>query len=112
MPLFCRRKDHEVQGFMVKLINNNCPELEALIEGPRLEGRVRLCLVVLVVPVTKGKPKLAQLFPAVTKEFSTMGVSQVVSDPRAVEDVILAFRRASAGLIPARTFASISCSRW
>jgi hypothetical protein len=77
---------------MVKLVNNNCAELKALMDGPRLEGRVRLSIVVLVIPVVKSKPQLSQTFAAVTKEFSSTGVALVVNEPKPVEQAIVAFR--------------------
>ncbi len=92
MPLFSRNKELGVQSFMLKLVNNNCAELESLIEGPRLEGRVRLTIVVLVIPVEHGRPVLTQMFAAVTKEFSTRGVSLILNEPRGLDHVILGFR--------------------
>ena len=92
MPIFSRKRECEVQSFVLKVVNNNCAELENLIEGPRLEGRVRLCVVVLVVPVENGKPVVEKTFSAVTKEFSTSGLALVVDSARAPEEAIVAFR--------------------
>ena len=92
MRLFAPNKQHEVQSFTLKLINNNCPELEALMEGPRLEGRVNLAVVVLVVPLKNKKPIVDKTFAAVTKGFSTTGVSLVLQEPRALDEVFLGFR--------------------
>lgn len=92
MALFTRKCVSEVQSFMLKLVNNNCSELESLIEGPRLEGRVRLTIVVLVIPMVKRKPVYERMFAAVTKEFSTQGVALVVNHARALDEAILAFR--------------------
>lgn len=92
MPIFSRKREQEVQNFILKVVNNNCSELEDLIEGPRLEGRVRLCVVVLVIPVENGKPVLERMFPALTKEFSTSGLSLVVQGTRVPEESIVAFR--------------------
>jgi hypothetical protein len=92
VPILSRKKEQEVQRFVLKVVNNNCEELESLIEGPRLEGRVRLCVVVLVVPVEKGKPVLHRTFAAVTKEFSSTGISLIVDSPRAPEEMIIGFR--------------------
>jgi len=92
VPLFSRRKELAVQSFMLKVVNNHCQELEALAEGPRLEGRVRLTVVVLVIPVEDGRPAITQLFAAVTKEFSTSGVSLVLNEPRSLDHVILGLR--------------------
>ena len=92
MPIFSRKREQEVQSFVLKVVNNNCSELESLIEGPRLEGRVRLCVVVLVIPVENGKPVVDRTFAAVTKEFSTSGLSLVVDNPHVPEEAIVAFR--------------------
>jgi len=92
MPLFTRNKEIGVQSFILKVVNNNCPELEALVEGPRLDRRVNLVVVVLVVPVEANKPQIGQVFPAVTKEFSTTGLSLVFNEPRPLDEMILGFR--------------------
>ncbi len=77
---------------MLKLVNNNCPDLEAMIEGPRLEGRVRLSVVVLVIPYEHGRPVMTQMFAAVSKEFSTNGMSLVLNQPRGLDQVVVGFR--------------------
>ncbi|NUQ65630.1 MAG: hypothetical protein HUU20_24435 [Pirellulales bacterium] len=92
MPLFSRRKETEVQSFMLKLLNNNCAELEAMIEGPRLDRRVNLTIVVLVVPFEKGRLQIDRTFATVTKGFSTTGVSLVLNEPKGLDEVILGFR--------------------
>jgi hypothetical protein len=91
MPLFSRDKTKAVQGFLLKVVNNNCPELAALHDGPRLEKRVNLSVVVLVVPVLVGKPRTQDAFAAVTKEFCTAGVGLVLDQPRTLDEVILGF---------------------
>jgi hypothetical protein len=90
--LFSKKKNREVQAFLTKLVNNNCADLESLIEGPRQEDRVRLTVVVLVIPVEKDRPVVEKMFAAVTKEFSTTGVALVSNEKRVAEDVILGFR--------------------
>ena len=65
-----RKKTLGVQSFVLKVINNNCPELKALIEGPRRDKRVNLSLVVLVVPLENGKLQVGKAFYAVTRELS------------------------------------------
>jgi hypothetical protein len=92
MPLFSRRKPLDVQSFLVKIVNNNCPELREMFEGPRSEGRVPVVLVALVVPVDKGRPALGQAFAATTKELSSNGVALVVSEARAVDEVFVGLR--------------------
>ena len=92
MGLLTQKKEAGVQSFILKLVNNNCPELEALAEGPRLEGRVNLVVVVLVIPVEDGKLQLQRSFSAVTKEFSTTGVSLVLNGATGLDEAILGFR--------------------
>jgi hypothetical protein len=92
VPLFSKRRDLEVRSFMAKLINNNCAALESLNEGPRDEHRVRLTVVVLLVPVKNGKPNVERMFPALTKEFSTRGVAVVTNEPRGFDQVVLGLR--------------------
>jgi hypothetical protein len=92
VPLFSRRKALDVQGLMLNVLNNSSEELGMMIEGPRLDGRVRLTLVVQVVPVEQGRPQVNQAFAAVTKEFSSMGVSLVVNEPFGLDEVVVGFR--------------------
>ncbi len=92
MLLFSRKKTIDVQTFLLKLVNNQCPQLGSFFENRRDETRVPVCVVTLVVPLQKGRAQLADHFPTVTKEFSTTGVSIVLDQPRGLEEVILAFR--------------------
>lgn len=92
MPLFAQNKKLGVQSFVLKIVNNGCPELRALIEGPRLDRRVNLTMVVLMLPLEKKRPQVAQAFTAVTKEFSATGVGVVLDGPKALDKVILGFR--------------------
>jgi hypothetical protein len=92
VKLFSRANDIEVQSFMLKLVNNNCADLESMIEGPRLEGRVRLSIVALVIPLEKQKLHVPRMFAAVTKEFSTSGVAIVTNQLRGLDEVVLGFR--------------------
>ncbi len=93
MPLFARRKDLRVQGFIHNLVNNNCPELIAMIEGPRLDRRVNLTIVVLIIPIKGGRPQPSEAFNVVTKEFSNTGLAIVLDEPIALDDVVIGFRR-------------------
>jgi hypothetical protein len=91
MSLFCRDKSRAVQSFLVKFLNNNCPELKALLEGPRNDHRVNLTVVVGVIPLEKKALQSDRAFTAVTKEFSGTGVGLVTSDPWKFEKAILCF---------------------
>jgi hypothetical protein len=87
-----RKKLLGVQNFVLKVVNNNCPELKALIEGPRRDKRINLTLVVLVVPLEDGKLKVGDAFSAVTRELSVTGVGIILDRQRALDEVILGFR--------------------
>jgi len=92
VSLFAKSKEQGVQRLMLNLVNNNCPELKGLVEGPRLERRVNLSVVVLVIPVERGKALVDQRFAAVTKEFTSRGVALVLSECRGADEVIVGFR--------------------
>ena len=92
VPLFTRNRKIGVQSFILKVVNNSCPELKALIEGPRLDRRVNLTVVVAVVPVKNKRPCVEETFYAVTKEFSATGLAVVVDRPCGLDDAIVGFR--------------------
>lgn len=92
MLLFSRDKSVDVQTFLLRLVNNHCPDLGPLFENRREETRAPVCIVTLVVPLEKGHLQVDDLFPTVTKEFSTSGVSIVLDQPRGLDEVVLAFR--------------------
>ncbi len=87
-----RKKMLEVQNFVLKVINNNCPELKAFLEGPRRDKRVNLSLVVLVVPLQDGELQVGKAFYAITSELSISGVGIILAQQRALVDVVLGFR--------------------
>jgi hypothetical protein len=87
-----KNKQRGVQNFVIKVINNNCPEMKALFEGPRRDKRVNLTLAVLVIPLLNGKLQSGQAFNAVTRELSINGVGIVLDGPMALDDVIMGFR--------------------
>jgi hypothetical protein len=92
MPLFCRKRTIDVQSFVLKIINNDCRELEATIEGPRTETRARVCVVVVVVPVENGEPLLDEAFSGVTKELSSTGLALILPEPKTPDHLIVGFR--------------------
>jgi hypothetical protein len=93
MRLFQRKdKSQAVQSLLLKIVNNNCSRLDELREGPRLEQRVRLSVVVLIVPLVEKQPDMAKAFAAVTKEFSTNGLAAVLQEPKGLDEVFVGFR--------------------
>ena len=92
MPIFLNRtKEIEAQRLILKLVNNHCPELQYLHEGPRLEGRVNLTLPAWVVPLEGRMPQVARAFAVVSKEFSPSGLSVVLHRPFSAEKVLVGF---------------------
>lgn len=92
MLLFAPRKEMEVQSFLLKFVNNHCPHLKGLADGPRVESRVNLPLVTMVIPVERKRAAVDRAFGAITKEFTTTGLSIILDHPRPLERVILGFR--------------------
>ena len=90
---FSRNKKLAVSNFVVKLVNNNCPDLIELARRParryarQSDGRR--------AGHSAGKEKIAgcpRRFTPSTKDFSSTSVSVMVDSPRDVDDAILAFR--------------------
>ena len=92
MPLFRENKESRVKSFVVKLVNNNCPELQAMIEGPRRDSRVNLTVVVMIIPLEGKNLRVGGAFTAVTKEFSATGVAVVIDHPCGMDKAVLGFR--------------------
>ncbi len=92
MSLFSKPKDRAAQTFVVRLINAHCPGMAAKVEGPRLDSRVNLVLVATVVPIAQDRLQVDEAFTAVTKDFSSTGVSIVIEQPLGFEQALLGFR--------------------
>ncbi|NLF08263.1 MAG: hypothetical protein GX594_09825, partial [Pirellulaceae bacterium] len=78
MPLFRENKESRVKNFVLKLVNNNCPEMKAMFDGPRRDSRVNLTIVVMVIPLEGEDLRIGEAFTAVTKEFSASGTAIVL----------------------------------
>jgi hypothetical protein len=92
MPLFTKNRDTGVTSFVLKFVNNHCLGLKALAEGPRLDSRVTVVTVVMVVPLVNKKIQVGRAFTAVTKEFSNTGVAIVLERPSGLDEALLGFR--------------------
>ncbi len=90
--IFTRNRKLAISNFVLKLVNNNCPDILHLQDGPRNDTRVNLTVVVLVIPLEKKKAEITKAFHAVTKDFASTSVSVMVDSPRTVGDAILVFR--------------------
>lgn len=92
MSLFAPRKESAVQAFVVSLLNESCHAVQRQEDGPRVERRVNLTKVVMVVPVEAKKLLVNQAFTAITKEFSSTGVAMVVDHVYGPDEAVLGFR--------------------
>jgi hypothetical protein len=92
MSLFSKNKDFKVRGLVLKLVNNNCPDLKAQFENARVDSRVNLMIVVIVVPIENGKIRADEGFTAITKDFSNMGLAIIMDQPVGLDQVIIGFR--------------------
>ena len=93
LSLFRRNRQQEVQSFVLNLLNNQSSGLQIGNEELRFESRINLTIVVLVVPIKNNKPQVDQCLTTVTKDFSSSGVSIVLSEPHPFDKVILGFQR-------------------
>ena len=91
MSLFRRDNSRAVRNFVLNLVNSNCLETRKLGQGPRLETRANLTLVVTIIPLENQRPRVDKSLVTVTKEFSSTGVSVVLGEPRPLDKVILVF---------------------
>jgi hypothetical protein len=92
MPLFTRKKESAVQAFVISLLNQDCEAVRTKLDGPRLEGRVNLTKVVMIVPIEDKEVLIHQAFTAITKEFSSSGVAVVIDRPFGPDEALLGFR--------------------
>jgi hypothetical protein len=86
------RRLKEAQGYLTKIINNNCPTLEAYSQGEREEQRLNLTIATFVVPVREGAMDMAAAKATVTKEFSAAGVSVILDEALDTTEVVLVIR--------------------
>lgn len=76
----------------MKILNNNCPQLEAYSQGEREERRLNLTVATFVVPVRGGSLDIAAANATVTKEFSVSGMSVILDEALDTEEVVLAIQ--------------------
>jgi hypothetical protein len=83
------RRTQEAQGRLTKIINNNCPTMEALSQGEREERRLNLTIPVYVVPMQGDRVDIESAKATVTKEFSGGGFSVILDEALGVEEVVV-----------------------
>lgn len=93
MGLFSKNKiDRSVKGFLIGLLNNNCVEVNSLIEGDRGDQRINLSIVIGLIPIKDGRPNTDHAYTVVTRDFSASGVSVVLEKPIGFDEAVLAFQ--------------------
>lgn len=92
MVFFAQRRFSDVETFLLKYVNNQFNTEDSLYLQRRRESRARLNVVVLVIPFEDGQFLLRERFTAVSKEFSSHGMSLILSEPQGLEEVVIALK--------------------
>lgn len=92
MAFYVQKRIPEVQSFILKFVNNHSNVAESIALYKRKETRARLNVVILVIPYEDGKLRLDQGFTAVSKEFSTTGMSFILPEPRGLDQVVIGLK--------------------
>jgi len=87
-----RKRLNQVQSFVLKFLNNHAEPLTEFDPRKRNETRVRINTVVLLIPYRDHRPQLEKMFSGFTKDWSTTGMSVILSEPRGVDQVIVGVR--------------------
>jgi hypothetical protein len=90
MPFFWQKPSSEVPDFLTRLVSANDLNSVAVADSRRSEERMNLTVPVLIIPLDEQKPVLDRLFAAVTRDFSTAGLSVVLETPRGLDEAIIA----------------------
>jgi hypothetical protein len=91
MSLFTRNKRNRIQAVVLKILNNHRLREDSFPDGPRLDRRVNISLVTIVIPLEGRQLCLGRAFSAVTKEMSNTGLSIVLDDPIALDEAVFGF---------------------
>jgi len=90
MSLFTsRKKEHEVQGHLLKILNNQSSVLKAMDEGDRSERRLSLAMAAYLIPWDDRRPEVDRIRAVVTKDVSTTGLQIFAWEPTEFERCIL-----------------------
>ncbi|NMC18789.1 MAG: hypothetical protein GYA33_00055 [Thermogutta sp.] len=92
MVFSARRRLNQVQSFVLKFLNNHAEPVSEFDPRKRNETRVRINTVVLLIPYRDHRPQLDKMFFGFTKDWSTTGISVILSEPRGVDQVIVGVR--------------------
>jgi hypothetical protein len=91
LSLFADNKRRRVQSIVLKIVNNRCLKQSAFPDDQREDKRVNLTLPVAVLPLENDRICLDRAFTALTKEFSSTGLSLAIDGLVQLDEVILGF---------------------
>ena len=92
MVFYVQKRIPEVQTFLLKFVNNHSNIGESMTLRKRRETRARLNVVILVIPYEQGKLRIDKGFTAVSKEFSTTGMSFILPEPRGLDQLVVGLK--------------------
>ena len=92
-----RQQKQEVERPVRRFIDEHVAKRTVTV-GPRAESRTNLTVAVLVVPVCGDAPLAESAFAAVTKDFSSIGLSIVMNQPLEHANLIVGLQ-ADSGLV-------------
>ncbi|GAB6187943.1 PilZ domain-containing protein [Thermopirellula anaerolimosa] len=92
MVFSASKRLNQVRSFVLKFVNNHAEPLSEFDPRKRNETRVRINTVVVLIPYQHGRPELTKMFSGFTKDWSTTGMSVILSEPRGVDRVIVGVR--------------------
>jgi hypothetical protein len=107
MSLFkTRKRKGDAQQFLARLANRRSLEKVRAVEERRAEAKTDLCIGVWVIPLADGQPNVTKAFPAITRDFTCMGIGFIAHHPpAAVEEVLLAVpEETEEGLLRAKVY--------
>lgn len=84
-----RTKLRDVHRLIIAIVNHNCELVDDVQQGARTELRVRLTRPVQLVPLQGDRPRFDRTFAALTKEFSTAGLSLATDRPLETDAALL-----------------------
>lgn len=87
-----RKRLNQVRSFVLKFLNNHAEPLLEFDLRKRSETRVRINTVVILIPFQHSRAQVTRMFSGFTKDWSTTGVSVILSEPRGVDQVIVGVR--------------------
>ena len=92
MPLFkTGKRKRNAQQYLARLATRRSLEKLRVVEEQRGQLRTDLCIGIWIIPLAEGQPNIRKAVPAITRDFTCMGIGFVAYRPPVVaEEVLLA----------------------